>query len=113
MKLRRLVLSLLVLVLPKPLLAAPDPLEPLRSIAIQDGGRVKPFDTYARETARRVTGAKPFGFQRVMGLDPVEWVLSMMADPGRWRNEPGLIRVTHAGLREAAQLPVSIIFVYL
>ena len=96
-----------MLVLPKPLLAAPDPLESLRSIAIQDGGRVKPFDTYARETARRVTGAKPFGLQRVMGLDPVEWVLSMMADPGRWRNEPGLIRVTHAGLREAASLPAG------
>jgi ABC-type transport system involved in cytochrome c biogenesis permease subunit len=107
MKLRRLVLSLLVLVLPKPLLAAPDPLDPLRAIAIQDGGRVKPFDTFARETARRVTGAKPFGFQRVMGLDPVDWVLSMMADPDRWRKEPGLIRVTHAGLREAANLPAG------
>ena len=107
MKLSRLVLSLLVLALPKPLLAGPDPLEPLRSLAIQDGGRIKPFDTYARETARRVTGAKPFGFQRVMGLDPVEWVLSMMADPDRWRREPGLIRVTHVGLREAAQLPAD------
>jgi ABC-type transport system involved in cytochrome c biogenesis permease subunit len=107
MKLRRLVLSLLVLVLPKPLLAGPDPLEPLRSLAIQDGGRIKPFDTYARETARRVTGAKPFGFQRVMGLDPVEWVLSMMADPDRWRREPNLIRVTHVGLREAASLPAD------
>jgi hypothetical protein len=107
MKLSRLVLSLLVLALPKPLLAGPDPLEPLRSLAIQDGGRIKPFDTYARETARRVTGAKPFGFQRVMGLDPVEWVLSMMADPDRWRHEPGLIRVTHVGLREAANLPAD------
>ena len=54
-----------------------------------------------------MTGAKPFGFQRVMGLDPVEWVLSMMADPDRWRHEPGLIRVTHVGLREAAQLPAD------
>jgi ABC-type transport system involved in cytochrome c biogenesis permease subunit len=107
MKLRRLVLSLLVLALPKPLLAGPDPLEPLRSLAIQDGGRIKPFDTYARETARRVTGAKPFGFQRVLGLDPVEWVLSMMADPERWRHEPKLIRVTHVGLREAADLPAD------
>ena len=70
MKLSRLVLSLLVLALPKPLLAGPDPLEPLRSLAIQDGGRIKPFDTYARETARRVTGAKPFGFQRVLGYQP-------------------------------------------
>src|SRR5205085_2387674 len=55
----------------------------------------------------RVTGARPFGFQRVMGLDPVEWVLSMMADPDRWRNEAGLVRVTHVGLREAAQLPAA------
>ena len=92
-----------MLVLPRPLLAGPDDLEALRTLAVQDGGRMKPFDTYARETARRVTGARPFGFQRVKGLDPVEWVLAMMADPDRWRAEP-MIRVTHAGLREAAHL---------
>ena len=40
-------------------------LEPLRLLAIQDGGRVKPLDTFARELAKSVQGAKPFGFERV------------------------------------------------
>jgi cytochrome c-type biogenesis protein CcsB len=101
---RHLLLSpcLLALLLPSPLQAGPE-LDPLRRLAVQDGGRVKPFDTFARETARRLTGAKPFGFERVKGLDPTEWVLAMVADPARWRGER-MIKVTHAGLRKAAGL---------
>ena len=98
-----LVPCLLLPVLPSPLRAGPE-IDPLRRIAIQDGGRVKPFDTFARETARRLTGAKPFGFERVKGLEPTEWILAMLADPERWRNEP-VVKVTHAGLRDAAGLP--------
>jgi ABC-type transport system involved in cytochrome c biogenesis permease subunit len=96
-------LSLAALAPGSPLQAGPE-LEALRSIAIQDGGRVKPFDTFARETSRRITGARAFGAESVRGLDPVEWVLGMMADPARWQKEP-IIRVTHSGLREAAGLP--------
>jgi cytochrome c-type biogenesis protein CcsB len=96
---------LLLLGLPSLLPAGPE-LEPLRGIAIQDGGRSKPLDTFARETARRLTGAKPFGFERVKGLEPTEWVLAMLADPARWREER-IVRVTHAGLRQAAGLPAE------
>jgi cytochrome c-type biogenesis protein CcsB len=98
-----LILSLLALSLPAPLLAGPE-LAPLRGIAIQTGGRTKPLDTFARETARRVAGAKPFGFEGIQGLEPTEWVLSMVATPERWRGE-SIIKVTHAGLRSAAGLP--------
>ena len=97
------VLSLLLLGLPSLLPAGPE-IAPLRGIAIQDGGRSKPLDTFARETARRLTGAKPFGFESVRGLEPTEWVLAMLAAPDRWREEP-IVRVTHAGLRQAAGLP--------
>jgi cytochrome c-type biogenesis protein CcsB len=97
-----LILSLLLL-LPSPLQAGPE-LDPLRLIAIQDGGRVKPLDTFARESSRRVTGARAFGAESVKGLDPVEWALSMLAAPERWRGEQ-IVRVTHAGLREVAGLP--------
>src|SRR5688572_25712154 len=78
-------------------------LDPVRAIAVQDGGRAKPLDTFARESARRVTGARAFGADSVKGLDPVEWLLAMMADPGVWREEP-IVRVSHAGLREALGL---------
>jgi len=86
---------------PSPLRAGPE-LDPLRNLAIQDGGRIKPLDTFARETARRI-GARAFGSESIRGLDPVEWVLGMLVDPDRWKQEK-IIRVTHAGLREAAGL---------
>ena len=99
-------IPLFLILAPSPLLAGPE-LDPLREIAIQDGGRIKPLDTFARETARRVGGAKPFtGGESILGLDPIEWILSMLAAPERWRGEP-IVKVTHAGLREAAGLPAG------
>ena len=52
--------SILVLLAAQSLLAAGPELEPLRTLAIQDGGRLKPLDSFARAAARRVSGAKPF-----------------------------------------------------
>jgi cytochrome c-type biogenesis protein CcsB len=85
-------------------LAAGTELDPLRTIAIQDGGRLKPLDTFARETARKIGGGRAFGAETIQGLEPLEWLLSSLASPDRWRAEP-IVRVTHAGLREAVQLP--------
>jgi ABC-type transport system involved in cytochrome c biogenesis permease subunit len=85
-----------------PLLAGPE-LDPLRTIAVQDGGRVKPFDTFARETARRVGGARAFGAESMAGLEPTEWMVAMMADPEHWRGVP-MIRVAKAELRTLASL---------
>jgi cytochrome c-type biogenesis protein CcsB len=103
MKRSLLPLSLLALSLPAPLLADAA-LAPLRHLAIQDGGRTKPIDTFARELAKRIQGARPFGLDRVKGLEPTEWIVSMLAAPDRWAQEP-IVKVTHAGLRRAAGLP--------
>ena len=81
-------------------------LRPLQEMAVQDGGRVKPLDTYARELAKRVQGAKPFGLERVAGLEPIEWLLASLASPERWQAE-AIVKVTHAGLRQAAGLPAG------
>jgi len=91
--------------LANPAVAGPE-LAPLRQLAIQDGGRVKPLDTFARELAKRVQGAKPFGFERVVGLEPTLWLLASHAAPERWQAEP-ILKVTHAGLRQAAALPAG------
>ncbi len=96
-------LSVAALALPSLLRAGPE-FEALRTVGLQDGGRVKPLDTFARELARRVTGARAFGLETVRGMDPVEWILAMMSDPGKWREER-FIRVPHAGLRAALVLP--------
>jgi ABC-type transport system involved in cytochrome c biogenesis permease subunit len=76
----------------------------VRALPVQDGGRVKPLDTYAREAARRVSGARAFGAESIRGLEPTEWLLGMMASPERWRGEP-IVRVSHAELRQAVGLP--------
>lgn len=85
---------------------AGDELQPLREIAIQEGGRSKPLDTFARELARRVQGARPFGIESVEGLEPTEWVLAMLTAPDRWAKEK-IVKVTHAGVRQAAGLPAG------
>jgi hypothetical protein len=103
MKRSLLILSLSALSAPIPLLAGPE-IEPFRAIAIQDGGRTKPLDSFARDLARRVQGARPFGLDRIEGLEPSEWLLSLLAKPDEWKDRP-IIKVTHAGLREAAALP--------
>ena len=77
--------------------------EALRTVAVQDGGRVKPLDTFARESARRITGGRAFGAESVRGLEPVEWVVAMMADPEGWKDAQ-VVRVSHAGLRAAVSL---------
>jgi cytochrome c-type biogenesis protein CcsB len=103
---KQTILALAVLTLAHPVVAGTE-LDALRAIAIQDGGRVKPLDTFAREAARRVQGAKPFsGGESVAGLDPSEWIVSMLASPERWHTTP-MIRVTSAGLRDALALPAG------
>ena len=59
---KRSLLTLSLLALSAPAFAGGPELQPLREIAIQDGGRTKPFDSFARELARRVQGARAFGF---------------------------------------------------
>ena len=101
---KRSLLTLSLLALSAPVFAGGPELQPLREIAIQDGGRTKPLDSFARELARRVQGARAFGFETVAGLEPTEWVLATLAAPDRWKAEP-IVKVTHAGLRQAAGLP--------
>ena len=101
---KRSLLTLSLLALSAPVLAGGPELQPLREIAIQEGGRTKPLDSFARELAKRVQGARAFGLEGVAGLEPTEWLLATLAAPERWRTEP-IVKVTHAGLRDAASLP--------
>jgi cytochrome c-type biogenesis protein CcsB len=101
---KRPLLTLSLLALSAPLFAGGPELQPLREIAIQEGGRTKPLDSFARELARRVQGARAFGFETIGGLEPTEWLLASLASPDRWKAEP-IVKVTHAGLRDAAGLP--------
>lgn len=59
----------------------------LGRIAILDNHRVKPFDTFARETVKTVTGDEDFG-----GLDPIETVLAWAVHAPEYSKE-ALVRV--------------------
>lgn len=54
----------------------------LAGLAIQSGGRVKPFDTFAREGAQLLTGRTSY-----RGLPAVDMILSIAVEPQRWQNE--------------------------
>lgn len=79
--------------------AKPAPLEgaslrDLRMIPVQSGGRIKPFDEFARELLLVFTGNRSFG-----GFDPSEMIISIMAHPAEWAELP-LIRVGNEETRK-------------
>jgi hypothetical protein len=63
-------------------------------ILVQDGGRVKPLDTFARETISDVYGKDTYE-----GQNPVETYFRWMADGSRWRDVP-LIYLPKGDLRK-------------
>jgi len=72
--------------------------EPLESLPIQDAGRIKPFDTFAREGLQLVYGKRTFE-----GKPAVDVVFTWMLIPEHWMESP-LIEVRHNGLKEALKL---------
>jgi cytochrome c-type biogenesis protein CcsB len=72
---------LLTLLLASSAAAADLPVDAVRPLVVQHDGRLKPFDTFARESVRRI-----FGTRRFEGRDPVATALSILADPAAWRD---------------------------
>jgi cytochrome c-type biogenesis protein CcsB len=59
-------------------------------LAIQDGGRRKPVDTFARETLIKITGRSTYtsGAKTWQGSD---FILSMLLDTRDWKSEPMIL----------------------
>lgn len=72
---------------------------PLASLPVQDSGRIKPFDTFARETLQLIWGREKFQDRKA-----VDVILSWMLVPEEVEKKE-LILIRHAGLREALGLP--------
>ncbi len=84
--------------------------ESLKDLHVQDGGRVKPLNTYARETLQLVYGRETFkgvqkgeGGDKVEKRDAIDIILTWMIVPGHWRNAP-IVQVRNNGLKEALGL---------
>ncbi len=72
--------------------------KPLETLPMQDGGRIKPFDTFARETLQLVYGKKSYE-----GKSATEVVFTWLLIPDHWMTTP-FIEVRHAGLKEALKI---------
>jgi cytochrome c-type biogenesis protein CcsB len=62
--------------------------KPWGLLAIQDGGRRKPVDTFAKETLIRVTGRSAYTDQAGRKWQPNDFVLSALLETHDWKNEP-------------------------
>jgi cytochrome c-type biogenesis protein CcsB len=60
-------------------------------LAIQDGGRRKPIDTFARETLIRITGRSTYTDKAGRKWQPNDFVLSGLLDTHDWKDEPMML----------------------
>jgi cytochrome c-type biogenesis protein CcsB len=68
-------------------------------LAIQDNGRRKPIDTFARETLIRVTGRSTYTDKAGRNWTPNDFVLSALLETHDWKNEP-MVLVSFGKLKE-------------
>src|SRR5213078_51941 len=68
-------------------------------LAIQDGGRRKPVDTFARETLIRVTGRSTYTDKTGRKWQPNDFILSALLETHDWKNEP-MVLVSFGKLKE-------------
>ena len=57
-------------------------------LAIQDGGRRKPVDTFAKEALIRITGRSTYTDKAGRTWRPNDFVLSALVETHDWKNEP-------------------------
>jgi cytochrome c-type biogenesis protein CcsB len=68
-------------------------------LAIQDSGRRKPVDTFARETLIRLTGRSTYRDKTGRNWRPNDFVLSALLETHDWKNEP-MVLVSFGKLKE-------------
>lgn len=80
---------------------ARDVFEPMAYLPVQDNGRVKPFDTLARESLGLV-----YGEQTYNGRPATEIVMTWMIVPEHW-DETNFVKVTSEPLKKALKLDLK------
>jgi cytochrome c-type biogenesis protein CcsB len=60
-------------------------------LAIQDGGRRKPVDTFAKESLIRITGRSTYADKAGRSWDGRDFLLSGMLETHDWKNEPMIL----------------------
>ena len=81
--------------------------ERIRYLPVQDAGRIKPFDTFAKETLELVYGKKSYKPKEDSSSIAAHWVvLTWMLSPESWLNRP-LFEVKHHEVLEKLKLPID------
>jgi cytochrome c-type biogenesis protein CcsB len=78
--------------------AKTEPTEALKYLPVQADGRVKPFDTFARENLSLIYGKSTYE-----GKAAYEIVLTWLLTPQEWEKKE-FVEVSHAGVKEALKL---------
>src|SRR5882724_4187427 len=68
-------------------------------LAVQDGGRRKPVDTFAKETLIRITGRSTYTDKNGRKWQPNDFVLSALLETHDWKNET-MVLVSFGKLKE-------------
>lgn len=89
---------LMTIILLSPPIQANESTKELGYLPVQDAGRVKPYESFARETLQLVYGSESF-----QGRPAVEVVTTWMLVPQHWDDQK-IIQVNHRGLKEALKL---------
>ncbi len=77
--------------------------EALRFLPVQDAGRVKPFDTFARESMQLIYGSESFTSARGEKRPAIEIIFTWMLLPQYW-DEQKIVRIDHKGLKDSLKL---------
>lgn len=72
--------------------------DPIKLMPVQDGGRLKPYDSFARESLQMLYGKQSFN-----GKAAVEIITTIMIAPDLWANKE-FLKVDHKGLKQALKL---------
>lgn len=78
--------------------------EALRFLPVQDAGRIKPFDTLARETLQLVYGADTYTTMKGEKRSAIEIVFTWMLLPKYWDGQK-VLQISHKALKETLNLP--------
>ena len=73
--------------------------EELSIMAVQDGGRIKPYDSFAREALQLIYGKSTYN-----GKPASHIVMTWLLAPEVWE-EKKLVRLDHEGLKDVLKLP--------
>ncbi len=81
--------------------------EEIRALPVQDSGRVKPFDTFAKETLELIHGRRSFkASERAKPIEAHWVILTWMLSPESWISRP-LFEVRHHSVLEQLKLPAD------